>query len=233
MDRKRTVRSHGEGWAPAPEDPEEDWSPAPERLISDVETLKALSDPLRLRIIETMVRRVEPAWTVKELAAVLTVPATRLYHHVELLQERDLVRAAGRRLVSGIVETRYRVSALSLRLDRSLFSGDSAAAVATMNDVLATLFDSARDEIQRGIASGRIAAGEDAPPERKLFMLKGLSRLAPDRAVAFQDRLKALLDEFGGGPGQAPGDAAYAMVIAIYPVDPTSPVESSYPERQE
>src|SRR5689334_11995312 len=35
----------------------EDEAPLPERLVSDPETLKAISDPTRLRILETMVTR--------------------------------------------------------------------------------------------------------------------------------------------------------------------------------
>ena len=47
--------------------------PVAERVISDVETLKALSDPVRLRILETMVTAADEAWTVKRLAAALGV----------------------------------------------------------------------------------------------------------------------------------------------------------------
>src|SRR3954452_11214244 len=60
----------------------------PERLISDVETLKAISDPLRLKILEVMDAQFGEPWSVKELASALDVPQTRLYHHVELLLER-------------------------------------------------------------------------------------------------------------------------------------------------
>jgi len=48
-------------------------APDAERVISDVETLKAISDPLRLRILELMVTRPNSAWSVKELAAGLDV----------------------------------------------------------------------------------------------------------------------------------------------------------------
>src|SRR3954462_4761918 len=75
-------------------------SPEAERIVSDPETLRALSDPLRLRILETMVTRVDDAWSVKEPAGPLAVPQPRLYHHVELLLERDLIRPAAQRLVS-------------------------------------------------------------------------------------------------------------------------------------
>src|ERR1043165_9400136 len=90
----------------------DDAPPEAERLISDAETLKALSDPLRLRILETMVTRAAEPWSVKELATAMGVPQTRLYHHIDLLVERDLIRAAAQRVVSGIIETRYRIAAL-------------------------------------------------------------------------------------------------------------------------
>ena len=125
--------------------------PDAERLISDVETLKALSDPLRLRILELMVTRPDGAWTVKEMAVALEVPATRLYHHVELLQERDLIRAAEQRVVSGIIETRYQVSALSLRLDQALVRGAGPGQTAA-RDVITTIFDETRRDIERILA---------------------------------------------------------------------------------
>ena len=42
--------------------------PLPERLVGDVETLRALSDPLRLRILEIMTARSDETFTVKRLA---------------------------------------------------------------------------------------------------------------------------------------------------------------------
>jgi DNA-binding transcriptional ArsR family regulator len=195
-----------------------DWVPDPERLVSDVETLRALSDPLRLRILEAMVRRMEPAWSVKELAAVLEVPATRLYHHIELLLDRELIRPAGRRVVSGIIETRYRVASMSLRLDRALFAGESEEARAVFHDVLVTLFESSREEIEASIRSGRIEAGDKAPPERRLLALKGAARLTPARAAELQARLAALIREFEDDSGTDPDATGFGLVVAVYPL---------------
>ena len=97
--------------------------PATERVISDVETLKALSDPVRLRILETMVTAADETWTVKRLAAAMGVGPTKLYHHVNILEEREFIRVAGTRVVSGIIETSYRIAQLTVRLDRALLTG--------------------------------------------------------------------------------------------------------------
>ena len=129
-------------------------TPLAERTISDVETLKALSDPMRLRILEAMVQAPDEAWTVKRLAATLGVGQTKLYHHIAILEERELIRVAGTRVVSGIIETRYRIAQLSVRLDRSLLSSRHDDASAAVEDVLRSLFDTAREDVGRALRSG-------------------------------------------------------------------------------
>src|SRR3954451_20806370 len=120
------------------------------RSIGDPETLRALGDPTRMRILETMVQRQDPPWSVKELAAALGVPQTRLYHHVEQLLAHDLIRAVERRVVSGIIETRYRVTALSVQLDRRMFAGDGPPPE-ILHDTPVAVFDTARDEVEQAL----------------------------------------------------------------------------------
>src|SRR5689334_4837111 len=67
--------------------------------------MRALADPLRIRIGLLLI---DEAHTVKELAAALDVPATRLYYHVRILEEHGLIEVVERRMVSGIEERRYR-----------------------------------------------------------------------------------------------------------------------------
>jgi DNA-binding transcriptional ArsR family regulator len=182
--------------------------PEAERVVSDHETLRALADPLRLRILETMVTRVDDAWSVKELAAALGVPQTRLYHHIELLLERDLIRPAAQRLVSGIVETRYRVTALSLRLDPRLLSSDEEGATSLVANVL----EAARSEILAAVRTTALDP-ENLAPERPLIS-RGLAKLTPERAGELRQRLVALLEEFDHD--EQPG-VPYGLLLAFYP----------------
>ena len=188
--------------------------PLPERLISDVETLRALSDPLRLRMLEIMTAGADETFTVKRLAADLGTSQTKLYHHVNTLLERGLVTVAGQRVVSGIIETSYRVGQRNLRLDRALLAADAPA----MHEALATIFDGARDDIERGLRAGRISTAEDADPAMKLLLARGLVRLAPDRAAELRDRLVALFDEYGGSQADPsdPSLPAYGLVLSLY-----------------
>src|SRR5512146_1209985 len=110
--------------------------PPPELVITDPEQLKALGDALRLQLLEIMGRRMRHGWSDRELAEATGSSQTRLYHHVNLLEERGLLRVAATQVVSGIVERRYQPAARTFRLDKSLVSGaDGAAAVGSLLDV--------------------------------------------------------------------------------------------------
>jgi DNA-binding transcriptional ArsR family regulator len=202
----------------APLDP--DFQPADVHLIGDIESLRAISDPTRLRILETMVQRRDAAWSVKELAAELGLPQTRLYHHIDLLVERDLIRPVERRVVSGIIETRYRVVAKSFQLDRRLVAGTTEAGREVLHETLATVFDTARDEIEEAIRSGSVDPSSEAP-ERRIMLSRGLARLSPARAIELRERLQALEDEFG--EDDDPDGRPYGVVVALYPMPDLDP----------
>lgn len=205
------------------------FQPEDVRLIGDVESLRAISDPTRLRILETMVQRQDPAWSVKELAAEMGVPQTRLYHHVEQLLERDLIRPVERRIVSGIIETRYRVVARSFQLDRGLLAGDSEAQRQVLHDTLVTVFDTARNEIEEAIRTGVIDTAAEAPEERRVVLSRGLARLTPARAAELRRRIKSIEDEFGEDVD--PDGAAYGVVFAVYPMP--RPAEAGAPDEHD
>lgn len=197
--------------------------PEPVMRIADPETLRAISDPTRLRLMEVMVQRQDPPWSVKELAVALDVPQTRLYHHIEQLLARDVIRAVERRVVSGIIETRYRSAALSFQLDRRLFEGDSDAATRLLHDTLVTVFDTARDEIEAAMRSGAIDPSGGEGTERVL-VARSLARLTPGRAAEFRRRLAELQEEFAGtepGVEPEPGAEPWGIVLAVYPLSST------------
>src|SRR5690242_8783078 len=80
------------------------------RLVSHVDVLKAMADPLRLNMLHALTRRRGtelPAKTVKELAAELGEPQTKLYRHIKHLESAGLIHSVASRVVSGIVEHRY------------------------------------------------------------------------------------------------------------------------------
>ena len=124
------------------------------REIDSVEGLRALADPVRLAILSALDTRVPdgalPVMSVKELAQHLGEPQTKLYRHVKQLEAAGLIEVAATRMVSGIMEQRYRARQRDLRLSATLLrqhTDETEAAVRSAFDAFLTgVFDRARQE---------------------------------------------------------------------------------------
>lgn len=194
------------------------FQPAPQFTITSLETLKVFADPLRQQIIETLL---DGAKTVKQVASELALAPTKLYYHVNLLEEHQLIRVIDTRIVSGIIEKHYQASARSFAIEHELLTpgqGNSPAVDVALNAML----DPIRSEIHRGLNSGLIDTSEDAVLSRKLKIWRELSRLSESEAEEFYERLDALVHEYGdraNNPENADSQP-YTLIIGIYPVQP-------------
>ncbi|MEU7019289.1 helix-turn-helix domain-containing protein [Streptomyces sp. NPDC046203] len=191
------------------------------REVDDVETLKALSDPLRLAILRTMMSDVQASHRVKDIARLLDQPTTKLYRHIKVLEAAGLIRVAQTRMVSGIQESQYQVAQFALRLSRDLLAAPDHAD--DLADAFAATLNDFRDRLVRDVISGRFQpeskqetgaggvagpeAGDGAVPGQEAAegerpdplgpMVVALDRrLTPERAVEFRSRLSALMEEF-------------------------------------
>ena len=186
--------------------------PPAELVIGDVEQLKAVSDPLRLSLLDIMSDDARRGWTAKELAERLDTKQTKLYHHLALLEEHGLIRVAETRVVSGILEKRYQIVARSFRVERALLTGTGSEAA--VGSVLDAVFEKARTEILAGVRAGLIDIDEEDPDRRRMGLWSSHARLSPKSAkkvLALIQRLSEIdkLDEAGG--------ADYGLVVGFYP----------------
>jgi DNA-binding transcriptional ArsR family regulator len=160
--------------------------------LVQVETLKALAAPTRLRILYSLM----PAgrvMSVKELAEELGEPQTRLYRHVKVLESAGLIEVAATRIVSGIVEQRYRSAHGDLRLSHEAVRSAPEAALAAIVTIT-TLY-----------AEEFLAAYKDAPtpdeqiPESEAYRRPAMSvaevRIPRDKAASIRARLQAITEE--------------------------------------
>jgi DNA-binding transcriptional ArsR family regulator len=181
-----------------------------ERLeISEIGALKAMADPLRLRLLLSLSSLSEGgAKTVKELAALFGVPQTRLYYHVRMLQEAGLIRVAARRMVSGIEERRYAAVATNFGVAPELLSSPA------LSDLLKAMFDLTRAELMLALAEPSAVPGDPSGSvpiltfNRMFFM--------PDDLAKFQGRMIDAFDEFAGDA--RPGAVEYGGAFALYRV---------------
>lgn len=208
------------------------YKPEPEYTINDLETLKVLADPLRLQIVELCTQAPR---TVKQVAAVLNMPPTKLYYHIKQLEERSLIKVVDTRIVSGIVEKQYQAAAFNYRVDRELFSLTSQAGKEGLNVMLTGLFDDTREDIQKSAEADVLDVspneGDGRPLNRSLLISRNTLQLAPDVAEEFYQRLKALVREYAeAAPNDSPNTQPYGLLVALYPStsssspDPETPI---------
>lgn len=192
--------------------------PLSELLISDLETLRIIADPIRLRILELLIMEAQP---VKRLAASLGLPQTKLYYHINLLEEHGLVRVVATRVVSGIIEKRYGAAAQSYRIDDALLALSAPGGDETFEMMLSTLLDGVKRDLRQGLAAGVIELRDDAPPARKLTLGRAPLLLTPERAAELHLRLQDLIDEYCARPHErgapAPGAQRFQLFIACFP----------------
>src|SRR6202034_2697194 len=117
--------------------------PAAVRTVDDVAALKAMADPTRFAILAALMRTSDlPVMSVKELAAELGEPQTKLYRHVRQLEAAGLIKVASTRMVSGILEQRYQACQRDLTFARGLVTENSDES----ERVLRTILDRHRDD---------------------------------------------------------------------------------------
>ena len=181
---------------------------ADERVVEDLDTLRLLADPLRLRLLAAFYDR---ARSVKEAAARLGLPPAKLYYHVELLERHGLIAIASTRVVSGITEKHYRATARNFRVDRRLLAlADSDAAI---DSYLAAVLDVTRAEAERSACAGAFNPGSDYT-----VLARNVVRLSPDRLAAFKAEIDALLSRFQSASADGADLPAQNITIAYFPL---------------
>lgn len=195
----------------------EKFKPAEEFVISDLETLKVVADPLRLSILEFLSK----PGTVKQVAEKLDMPPTKLYYHFNLLDKHGLIQMVETRIVSGIIEKHYQMAAHVYRLEKGLLAPGNADFDEGLEVTLSGIFGDVRNDIRDSILAGAVSTGPDAEDYRRLMMTQARLDLTPEQAKAFYDRLISLLNEFDHHDDEdesaLDGTQPYKVLLLIHP----------------
>jgi len=210
------------------------YSPQAVKIIRDLETLRVLTDPLRMRILAHL--RDQPR-TVKEVAQILGLPHTRLYYHFNLLEKHGLIQVVSTRVVSGIIEKHYQVTAYEFNVDRALLSPKIAnAPEGPWQQIIVQTIDTLQQDLTALAQNGTLqnfakaADNETSPPPLRLS--RTLAHLSPGQARAFAQRLQDLLAEFEAQNTPSNDAEAYTLFVAFYPTPPTSETSPNEPPTQ-
>ena len=179
------------------------------REINSVEGLRALADPIRLAILSALDTRVPggelPVMSVKELAQHLGEPQTKLYRHVKQLEAAGLIEVAATRMVSGILEQRYRARQTDLRLSSALVRRHADEAEAAIR--------SAFDAFLNGVFGRARQQDWSSDGPDKPLMLVSDNRVSLEAA----ERIRAQLEEVRREIAEAEaGEILVSVAIGFY-----------------
>lgn len=184
--------------------------------VSDLETLRAIADPLRVQILELMEGQ---SLTVKQVAEKLGLAPSKLYYHFGALEKLGLIEVAETRMVANMLEKKFRSNADLVDVDPDLFKFSKVGDNEPINILLASTIDATRDDLLRSLQARQfqLEQGADEQP-RRLIINRVVSRVPEERIVEFQDRLAKLVKEFEAEDQTSKSsDQPYALSVAFYP----------------
>jgi DNA-binding transcriptional ArsR family regulator len=190
------------------------------RAALDAEALRALADPLRLRILTVLMMRDHgalPVMSVKELAADLGEPQTKLYRHVKHLEAAGLIKAVASRVVSGIVEHRYQACQDDLRIGTTLdetqkASAEAEAAAAAVLELYRSQFFAAH---RSKLAASQASDASEREPYRETLLSVNISRVPHAKAAEVRERLRELVADLSEAESNAEADGADTVRINV------------------
>lgn len=186
--------------------------------IKDLETLRAVSDPLRVQIVELLISQ---KLTVKQVAEKLGLAPSKLYYHFATLEKLGLIEVAETRMVANMVEKVFTSKAEVLDVDPAIFRFSKEGDNEPFTMAIASVVDATREDIIRSLQARQFQLEQGAPEKSRRFIInRVISRIPEERVEEFQERLVKLLEEF-----ERENDASvrgskhqpYALTVAFYP----------------
>ena len=188
----------------------------PDRIlqIDDLEQVRVLADPLRVRILEALC---EEARTTKQVAELLEEKPTRLYHHVDALERVGLIRLAATRPNRGTVEKYYAAVARAFRVNPTLFdSGASQEEPSALRPLVQTMLDRTTADL------GQLLDVADTAQLEEEGLLGFLEIHADAEEIeGVRRELKAILDRLSQPDEDTAGAGRrrYRLTLAYFPID--------------
>jgi DNA-binding transcriptional ArsR family regulator len=186
-----------------------------ERRVDDLETLRMLTDPLRLAILGALPTGAdEPPKTVKEIAEELDEGQTKLYRHIKQLEESGLIHVAETRVVSGIIEKRYRPSQRRLTVESDLLRMSQGAD--EYNDAIVAIIEAIRGGLSADLRAGRVVLDKpESGPDLSIKVGGGKARMTPEHYERVRALLHEAVEDMDADDGK-PGTIPVVLQVLLY-----------------
>lgn len=166
-----------------------DFHPAEVFPIDDLETLQLIMTEPRIEIIELLRK---PS-SVAKLAESLEVPRTRLYHHINALEDVGAIVVVDERRAGALNEKIYQVAARSFQPSEKFLQ--SATPKEQAIAILDSLFSITRTDFVRAVERNQVSLSE-GEKSRSMTIARHMLTLTPERRSELVGRLESLLLEF-------------------------------------
>ena len=184
--------------------------------ISDLETLRAIADPLRVQIMELLEGQ---TLTVKQVAEKLGLAPSKLYYHFGALERLGFIEVAETPMVANMLEKTYKSAAHILDVDPTLFKFNKEGDNEPINIVFSSTIDATREDMLRSLQARQfqLEQGVEEDP-RRMILNRIVSNVSEKRVKEYQERLVKLMQEFEAeNKASKPSDQLYALTVAFYP----------------
>ena len=171
---------------------------SPVFMVENLETLRILTDPLRMEILQIL--DTEPQ-SINQVAEKLGLSASRLYYHFKILEEHGLISVVQTRMINNLVEKFYWLTAEDIDFDKSLFEFSSETGQENVERLVLSYLESTRMDMMRSIQARKSKLVNGAKPiPRDMIIVSSKKRIKDETYQMFIQRLKDLLEEFSTLP---------------------------------
>lgn len=190
------------------------YAPIPEDLVlEDLESFRALSNPIRVKILHQL----RSARSVAEVASALDVPPTRLYYHFKALTDAGIIEVLDVRKKGTQLEKVYRNRGRLISPGPGIW--DRIEDPYEFAEVAATVvIDPARAELVE-------ALGQNATKDFDLNHVRGtlgrtIAAIPPDRIDEFSERLHKIVTDMS--EAETDDGIAVSFTYVLLPTDPSN-----------
>ena len=197
---------------------EESYERQPVFIIKDLETLKVITDPLRIQIIEVLG---EEPQTVKYVADKLGLTSNRLYYHFNMLESAGLIQVVRTQTINNIIEKFYWLVAKEFMVDQDIVKANPGIVTEDISRMIVAALDATKEDIIRSMGTLKnIFSEENGEESNDITVIRNKKRLSSEDIEKLSKRFKELLEEFQNLPEAKTSDPdakVYSIAYFLYP----------------
>jgi DNA-binding transcriptional ArsR family regulator len=175
--------------------------------LEDLDLLAELTHPMRGRIL----RNLDSPRSAAELAELLDAPITRLYHHINRLEQSGLIAVQATRRVGAATQHRYQVVARSFTMASNLYEELDGAELA---QAFGSIFDVAKIRMQHVLEH---RPRDERPTEDEALLSLGELHISARVGAELINRLREVIDEFTEKSNRSDGNPPFTLFVAAFP----------------